>query len=180
VSTTFKSNLPEVAKGIEEATKKAVAAGAAKLHELTVKNLKQQGHGRIYRIPGTKTLGRGKTAMGRARFSGYAASGTLDKASKRLRSKFYVASAPGEYPAVRLGDLSGPRGILLTLKKEDTSWLGLVHSPLAYAAALESKKSAKGRRPFLSRTWQENEKAIQDAVNHAVATEMQERMTGGA
>lgn len=174
MSATFKSNLPEVALHIEGATKRAVAAGAAKLHELTVKNLKQQGHGRIYRLPGKK--GAGAAAL--AKFSGYARSGT--KAPKSVRGKFYVASAPGEYPAVRLGQLSGSGGILLTLKKEDQSWLGYIHSKLEYAAALEAKKEGKGRRPFLSRTWRENEKTIQDAVNDAVAAAMEEAANPGA
>lgn len=141
MSANFISHLAEVSQRLDAASKKGVAAGAAKLHELTIKNLKQQGHGITYRMPGTKR-------------------------------KTYVASAPGEYPATRTGRLSGAGGVLLTLQEEGAAWVGFVHSPLKYAVPLERKDSPKGRRPFLSRTYEESRDTIQAAVNTAIATEM--------
>jgi len=55
----------------------------------------------------------------------------------------YIASAPGEYPAVRLGDL---KGSVRAVVKGDKGYIG---SDEEYALPLEKKASSKGGRPWL-------------------------------
>lgn len=56
---------------------------------------------------------------------------------------WYTASAPGEYPAVRLGDL---KGSIRAVVKGDTGYIG---SDKEYALPLEKKAPSKGGRPWL-------------------------------
>jgi len=54
MSATFKSNLPAVTAAIETAGRTAMIGGVERMRGMVVKNIKQQGHGRTYRIPGTE------------------------------------------------------------------------------------------------------------------------------
>jgi len=55
----------------------------------------------------------------------------------------YTASAPGEYPAVRLGQL---KGSIKSSVKGDTGYVG---TDVEYALALEKKPPSKGGREFM-------------------------------
>lgn len=55
----------------------------------------------------------------------------------------YTASAPGEYPATRLGDLKGSYRVII---KRDTGYVG---SDKEHALILEKKPVSKGGRPHL-------------------------------
>jgi len=158
----FISHLARCEQRIDAASHDAAEAGALKLIELTVRNLKSGTRtGEWYRIPGTKRKRskkdrrRGLPSEGPGRAGG--------------RHKWYRASAPGEYPAVRLGQLSGPRGLIISMGVGFESHVAYVRTPLAYARELEDKKTPKGRRPFLSRTYNENSSDIQRVVDRVFA-----------
>ena len=156
MSATFKSNLPAVTAAIETAGRTAMIGGVERMRGMVVKNLKRQGHGKIYPLPGVKGAGQ----MERAEFSGYAASGTLSNVPKKLQGKFYVASARGEFPAVRLGGLSGPGGVETETESRSDAWEARIGSRLKYGLFLEKKPASKGGRPWLKRTLDENKDAI--------------------
>ncbi|MCK9355737.1 MAG: hypothetical protein M0R22_01090 [Dehalococcoidia bacterium] len=128
MSVSFKSNLPAVTAAFERAGKAAMTAGIENMRGMTVKNLKQAGTGRTYRVPGTQ--------------------------------RTYTASAPGEFPAVRLGTLSGPAGVETEVKTDGTSVTASIGSRVKYGLYLEKKPASKGGRPWLKRTLDENRDAI--------------------
>jgi len=62
-------------------------------------------------------------------------------------SRHYTASAPGEYPATRLGDLKG--SIKTDILGRGMSVLGVVGTPLEYGLFLEKKPGSEGGREWL-------------------------------
>jgi hypothetical protein len=72
----------------------------------------------------------------------------------------YTASAPGEFPAVRLGDLSGPGGVETAVETSATDVTASIGSRLKSGLMLEKKPVSKGGRPWLKRTLEENRDAI--------------------
>lgn len=127
MSATFKSNLPQVQAAIEAAGRAAMIGGIERVRGMVVKNIKQQGHGRTYRVPGTK--------------------------------RDYVASAEGEYPAVRLAILSGPGGVETETESTAEAWEARIGSRHKFGLALEKKPPSKGGRLWLKRTVDENKDA---------------------
>ena len=125
---SFKSNLPEVSAAVEAAGRAAMIGGVERMRGMVLKNIKQQGHGRTYRVPGTK--------------------------------RDYTASAPGEFPAVRLAILSGPGGVETETESLSDAWEARIGSRHKFGLALEKKPVEKGGRPWLKRTLDENKDAI--------------------
>jgi hypothetical protein len=80
-------------------------------------------------------------------------------------NRYYRASAPGEYPAsgARLGDLVGSVHYKIS---NDT---GIVFTNLLHGAYLEDPKNtrteAEGRRRWLKRTFDEEEKAVKTILS---------------
>ncbi len=143
MSATFKSNLPQVQTAIQESIKEGMISGIEFMRGRVVKNLKQQGHGRIYRIPGTQTD--------------------------------YTASAQGEYPAVRLGGLSGPGGVETEVVDDASSTNASIGSRLKYGLFLEKRPEEKGGRPWLKRTYDEQKDEIHEAFEKGVTAAMKRR-----
>jgi len=127
---SFKSNLPQVTAAIEAAGRASMIGGIEKMRGMVVKNIKQQGHGKEYPLPGSKTGGT------------------------------YTASAPSEYPAVRLGILSGPGGVETETESNSGAWEARIGSRYKFGLALEKKPVTRGGRPWLKRTLDENKDAI--------------------
>jgi hypothetical protein len=73
--------------------------------------------------------------------------------------KDYTASAPGEAPAVRLGDLR--TSYRFVIKKYE----GLIGSPLAYALDLEKGTSHMAPRPHLTAAYLKNRREIQSQLS---------------
>ena len=73
----------------------------------------------------------------------------------------YTASAPGEYPAVRLGDLKGH----IRWKIRKSAWItdAIVGTDQAHGAILEKKDIGAGGRPWLERSLKE-EKSTTRAI----------------
>lgn len=72
--------------------------------------------------------------------------------------KLYQASAPGEYPAKRLGDLR--KSLTWCVDHEPDSVCLTIGSPLHYATSLELERD----RPFLRRGLMENFDEIKDKL----------------
>jgi hypothetical protein len=162
IETKFISHRTRCWQKIEGTLYDATEAGALKLKESVVREMKSGGRtGTWYRLPGTKR-GRSK----RDRRKGLPSEGAGTKGGLH---KWWQASAPGEYPAVRLGDLSGARGLRIDTRTKGTTVVSYVHTKLAYAKELEGKKTAKGRRPFLKRALNEHWGEIQGAIDRVAA-----------
>lgn len=84
-------------------------------------------------------------------------------ATGRARRKGGYSSAPGEYPMQDDAVLSAKIEVDRTLNGAD------VVSRAEYSEKLEFKDPAKGGRPFMARSLQENEQYIRDVVNWAAA-----------
>ena len=70
----------------------------------------------------------------------------------------YTASAPGEAPASRTGQLRG------SIEYEITNNTGYIGTPLQYGAFLELGTNKAAPRPWLKTTLSANQKAIQDII----------------
>jgi hypothetical protein len=84
-------------------------------------------------------------------------------ATGRPRQRGGVSSAPGEYPMQDTGVLGAMIDVERTLNGAD------VVSRAEYSEKLEFKDPAKGGRPFMARSLQENEARIHAVVNWAAA-----------
>ena len=73
-------------------------------------------------------------------------------------STTYTASAPGEAPASRTGQLRG------SIEYEITTDNAYIGTPLQYGAFLELGTNKAAPRPWLKPTLSENQKAIQDII----------------
>ena len=74
-------------------------------------------------------------------------------------SVMYTASAPGEFPAVRLGDLKG------SINFERSGASRKIGTQLDYGLALEKKPVSKGGRPWLKRSLDQAKPAMIVEVN---------------
>lgn len=140
---SFKSYLHQVQRAIDEATREGMEIGIENMRGLVVRNLKQQGHGRIYRIPGPK--------------------------------RDYTASAPGEYPAVRLAILSGPGGVETKVSTTATGIEARIGSRHKFGLALEKKPPSKGGRRWLKRTYDEDKAQIHAGFEAGFSAAMKKR-----
>lgn len=80
-------------------------------------------------------------------------------------SPTYIASAPGEYPAKRLGDLRATIGWFVTTHKSVGSVCLTIGSPMEYADDLEFDME----RPFIGRAVSENLLEIEEMLDGAGA-----------
>lgn len=169
MSATFRSNLPQVQEAIQESIKEGMVSGIEFMRGRVVKNLKQRGHGRIYRLPGVEGVGEAE----RQEYAGYVTAG--EKPPKKLLGKFYVASAQGEYPAVRLAGLSGPGGVETEVVDDATATTAKIGSRLKYGLFLEKRPESRGGRPWLKRTYDEQKDEIHAAFEKGVDAAMKRR-----
>jgi hypothetical protein len=72
----------------------------------------------------------------------------------------WVASAEGEFPAVRLAQLSGPGGVETESVSESNEFVATIGSRLKHGLFLEKRPESKGGRPWLKRTIDENRDTI--------------------
>jgi len=128
----FISHRPQVERAIDRVARDAMETGATKYVNLLVRNLKGQRHGITYPLPG------------RAEGS----------------KKTYVASAPHEYPAVRLGLISGPGGYRHEVWSNALYWGATIGSRFEHARELEERPISRGGRPHMKRTYDENREEI--------------------
>ena len=90
----------------------------------------------------------------------------------------YTASAPGEYPAIRLGDLR--QRVTLALATEGGALVGIVGTPLLYGAYLEDPKKTRGRdaREWLGPSLVQARSAIMAALGDPWHIEQQQQESG--
>jgi hypothetical protein len=146
-TVTLESVMPQVVKEIEAASQRALLAATMEWHNAVIKLLRGPRSGYVYPVPGTgkvvdaeKTLANGRTFYYR----------------KLEGARYYTASAPGEAPAVRLGDLRTSYRYIVEGNN------GIIGTPLHYAVYLEKGTSEMAPRPHLERGYVENAKAIKD------------------
>jgi hypothetical protein len=132
IGVQFISHRPRVERQIEAVARAAMETGGTKYVSLLVRNLKGQRHGITYPLPGRA------------------------KGSK----KTYVASAPYEYPAVRLGLISGPGGYRHDVWSNALFWGVTIGSRFEHARYLEERPISRGGRPHMKRTYDENREEI--------------------
>ena len=66
----------------------------------------------------------------------------------------YIASAPGEYPAVKTGELRDTIRVSIKTTKDDTT--AIIGTDAIHGLILETKPIRAGGRPWMSRAYQEN------------------------
>lgn len=130
----FQSRTKEVAEQIQRGSQANLKAAAIVWHGSIIKTLQGQRSGYTYPVPGTgrvvnaeKTLPNGRTFYFR----------------KLEGARYYTASAPGEAPASRTGDL---RTSYRFQVKDNYAEVG---SPLDYALWLEKGTSEMAPRPHI-------------------------------
>ena len=146
---TFISKVPAVIVAIEGASMKGIMKATQHVTNKVKENLsnKPKRTGKTYKVPGT-----GKVFIN--------ASGK--KQTRKGTAVYYKASAPGEYPALRLGDL-----------RSSVHWKihggsGIVYTKLEHGAILEDAKDkrteAEGTRKWLMRTFDEEENMVKEII----------------
>jgi len=146
------SFLGEVAKRLEDEARERTFAAANVVKQDWLKQLSGARTGRFYRIPGTHRARRsGAARRVRAQFKkGQSATstGAASLLATAGRSGFYRASAPGEAPAVALGDLR--RSVKAVSRRgADGNWEALVGSDMEKAPWLEFGTRNMAPRPSL-------------------------------
>lgn len=135
------SFLGEVAKRLEDEAQKRTYAGANAVRREWLRLLSGPRTGRYYRIPGTHRKRRsGAARRVRAQFKKGQSATAIGAASLLAtagRSGFYRASAPGESPAVALGDLRRSVRAVSKRSTENGNWEAIVGSDMQKAPWLE-------------------------------------------
>ncbi len=131
------SFLGEVAKRLDEEAQKRTYAAANLVRQRWLQLLSGNRSGRVYKIPGSK--GRRKHIVGAKRPKGWR-KGTAITPGMAFAlvagAGTYIASAPGEPPAVALGDFR--RSVkALSMRGEGGEWEGMVGSDMEKAPWLE-------------------------------------------
>jgi len=134
----FVSNMPGVMLAIETASITGIKKATQHVRNAAVKNLSNAGGrtGKKARVPGT---GKGFTTS------------TGKQSTVPGSGVYYTASAPGEFPALATGQLSG------SVHWKLIGETGIVHTDLLHGAYLEDPKNTRpiGRRRWLKRTFDE-------------------------
>ena len=140
----FVSNMPGVMIAIETASALGIKKAAQHVRNAAVKNLSnaETRTGKKARVPGT---------------------GTKKEGSKRTTSGsgvYYTASAPGEFPALATGQLTG------SVHWKMIGDTGIVHTNLLHGAYLEDPKNTRpiGRRRWLKRTFDEEHTRVLEII----------------
>jgi len=146
---TFVSNVPSVIVAIEGASLKGIKKATQHVNNKIKQNLSNASKrtGKKYKVPGTGT-----------EFTN--ASG--NKQTRKGTGVYYTASAPGEFPALRLGDLRSS----VHWKIHNDS--GIVYTKLKHGAILEDPKDkrteAEGTRKWMKRTFDEEDTMIKEIL----------------
>jgi hypothetical protein len=134
-------NIKEITEDLERAVETRMKNAVYRVHRELVQNiLKGNRSGREYPVPGTRPSETRGTSAGEGR--------------KPKKTKFYTASAPGEAPAVRLGDLRTsyrPR-----VEGKGFKAVGKVGTPLKYGAYLEEGTARIAKRPHIKPAFEQS------------------------
>lgn len=145
---------------ISQGLQNNLKAAAVIWHGGIIKLLRGTGGGRMYYVPGTGGVRKQpitvKTKHPRYKVSSYTRNGL-----KRY-GRQYQASAPGQPPATRLGDLR--TSYRFQVKKNYAE----VGSPLKYALALEKGTSRMAPRPHLKPALMQNRARIKAALERTI------------
>jgi hypothetical protein len=133
--------IPKIVKELDKEFEKAVKKSVIKVHShLIRKILRGKRSGNRYMVPATDKKSLKGTSPGEGK--------------KPKKPKFYTASAPGEAPAVRLGDLR--TSYRYVVKKRGMAAEGYVGTPLKYGYWLEKGTARMAKRPHLQRAFEES------------------------
>jgi len=147
---TFKSNLKAVEAALDRAAFERMERACQHLVNETKKTLSGPRTGKTYIIPGLKTIREREIRLGRR------------LTAKERAKRYYVASAPGEPPAVRTGRLRN--SIKYRVIGGGLNLRGIVGSSLEYAAPLEFGTSKMAPRPFLRPSYEKVREAIKNIL----------------
>lgn len=145
MQVNLSSQMGAIGGQIEAASQKALLNATMEWHGQVIKLLRGQRSGREYPVPGTgKVVDAEKTLPNGRKFY----------FRKLEGARYYTASAPGEAPAVRLGDLRTSYRFIVERNE------GIVGTPLEYAEHLEYGTENMAPRPHLKRAYDENADVI--------------------
>lgn len=113
-----------------------------------------QRSGRVYPVPGTGQVESVEITD---------KNGKRRKVRKLVGARFYTASAPGEAPAVRFGDLRKTIRYKMILDRPGVI-AAQVGSPLEYAIHLEFGTRKMAPRPFLFNTFDEEKENVENII----------------
>ena len=150
--TGYKIHIKEITAEIEHNFEEAMKKAVYRVHREMTQILSGSRSGRQYPKPGTRPGELEGTSRGEGR--------------KPQKTSYYTASAPGEAPAVRLGDLrTSYRPIV---ERKGFRAVGKVGTPLKYGPMLEHGTSRMAPRPHLKpafeRSKTEWEKYFEDLI----------------
>jgi HK97 gp10 family phage protein len=146
----FSSNWAGTREELERLLKERVEKASLHLTNETKRTLSGQRHGREYFVPGTGSLQRVQIVN---------RLGRRQHVYKRVGASMYTASAPGEAPAVRTGNLR--RRIRYEMQPVTPAEIASkVGSPDEYSVYLEHGTRKMAARPFLRRTYEEQLPAL--------------------
>lgn len=127
-------NVDKLTKEMEANFQKAMKRAVYTVHRELTHVLSGSRSGKMYPVPGTRNSERQGTSRGEGK--------------KPKKVKLYRASAPGEAPASRLGDLrTSYRPIV---EGRGFNAVGKVGTPLKYGPMLEHGTKKMAKRPHLS------------------------------
>jgi hypothetical protein len=144
------NNIPDLMKEFEKKCEEAITKGAFLVHGEVVETLSGKRSGFKYPVPGTGKVVNKEKELANGRVFHY---------RKLEGATYYRASAPGEPPAVRLGDLRTDYKAKVT--GQGSKAVGLVGSRLDYSVYLEKGTSDMHPRPHLKPSFQAMEEEVQ-------------------
>ena len=139
----FENNLPEITEELEKNIEIALTKAVYLIHGEVVETLSGTRSGYKYAVPGTGKVVNKEKELDNGRTFYY---------RKLEGATYYRASAPGEPPAVRLGDLR--TDYKAKVKGKGMQAEGLVGSRLDYSVMLEKGTSRMYPRPHLEPSFQ--------------------------
>lgn len=153
----FRNNTTQVVDQIARGSRANLTAAALIWHAGVIRELTGNRTGRTYNVPGTGSVRRAPVVVN-VTAPRYKISSYTRMAKKRVGATEYRASAPGEAPASRTGDLR------TSYRYRVQGNLAQVGTPLKYATALEKGTSKMAPRPHLRKAFNVNRQRILDAL----------------
>lgn len=151
----------EVIEQVERGSRANLTAAAMIWHGGVIRELRGQRSGRVYQVPGT---GRVEPVPVTVNVTSprYKIQSYTRMQNKRTGGRVYTASAPGESPASRLGDLR------TSYRYRVKSNYAEVGTPLKYGLTLEKGSRKMAPRPHLRKAYQVNRERIIAALGRNV------------